>query len=288
MSRPTSLVESIAQIIPRIPLTYDPSNQVHLQEVECANDLSSNILSKARWIKPAYRRHPKQNYSYATFALTSATEANRLIRDEMYICSARMFPKRLKYKPRQGMKCRKWGHYVAKCQASINTCGTCGGEHTNRECNEQDKRYCVSCWSEGHASWDRMCPKFQRKSTHFDKLHLENILTYFPTEEIWTLNARPERIPPNSSFPAKYSIGLPPIKLKNKSKPNNAYVHKQRGRVVNKEAKTQGTLDKYIEHRAAAEEQPCNASTVRDKGNQSNEEEEQEASSLIQALLPNE
>ena len=132
-------------LLPRVPIFFDPNNQEHLREIECANNLPPKALSKARWIKPIYRRHPKQNFAYATFTFSSATEANRLIRDEMYICSTRMFPKRLKYEPRQCVKCRKWGHYAAECQANNNTCGTCGGEHMNRDCDEPEKRYCVSC-----------------------------------------------------------------------------------------------------------------------------------------------
>ena len=102
-------------LVPRVPLSFDPSNQEHLREVECTNDQPPGVLRKAHWIKPAYGRHPKQNYAYATFVLSSAMEANCLIRDRMYVCSSRTYPKRLKYELRQCMKCRKWGHYAAKC-----------------------------------------------------------------------------------------------------------------------------------------------------------------------------
>jgi hypothetical protein len=53
----------------------------------------------------------------------------------------------------------------------------------------------VACRTDDHASWDRMCPEFLRKSTHFDELHPENALTYFPTDANWTLSKRPEKIP---------------------------------------------------------------------------------------------
>jgi hypothetical protein len=102
-------------LVPRVPLSFDPTNQEHLHKVESVNNLPPKTLSKARWIKPEYRRHPNQKFAYATFSISLATEANRLIRDGMYICSMRTFPKRLKYKPRQCMKCWKWGHYASKC-----------------------------------------------------------------------------------------------------------------------------------------------------------------------------
>ena len=94
-------------LIPRVPLSFDPENEENLQEVESANDLPPKTISKAWWIKPAYRRHLRQQYTYATFSLSTAAEANRLIRDGMLICSRRAFPQRLKYEPRQCMKCRK-------------------------------------------------------------------------------------------------------------------------------------------------------------------------------------
>ncbi|KAF8262949.1 hypothetical protein EI94DRAFT_1599952 [Lactarius quietus] len=196
-------------LIPRVPLSFDPDNQEHLREVKSINDLPPKTISKAQWIKPAYRRSSNQKFTYATISLSSATEANRLIRDGMYICSSRTLPKRLKYKPKQCMKCRKWGHYASDCQATVNTCSTCGGDHMTKDCTEPNKRFCVACHSEEHASWDRSCPEFQRKSTHFDELHPENALKYFPTDEDWTLNARSERIPMENRFPDKYSVGLP-------------------------------------------------------------------------------
>ena len=64
-----------------------------------------------------------------------------------------------------------------------------------------------------HASWDRSCPEFQRKIAQFDEIHPENVLTYFPTNESWTLTARPERVPMEDRFPSRYTVGsLPPPK----------------------------------------------------------------------------
>ena len=198
-------------VVPRVPITFDPQIQEHLREVETINNLAPNTISKARWIKPLYRRHAKQTVAYATLSLNSANEANRLIRDGMYICSNRTYPKRLKYEPKQCMKCRKWGHFAAECQAKTDTCGTCGENHITKDCVDKGKRFCVACKSTDHASWDRSCPEFQRKIVQFDEIHPENALTYFPTEENWTLTARPERIPLEDRFPSRYAVGsLPP------------------------------------------------------------------------------
>jgi hypothetical protein len=236
-------------LVPRVPLTFDPSNQEHLREVEGANNLAPNTINKARWIKPVYRRHPKQRFAYATLSLNSAHEANRLIRDGLYVCSNRTYPKRLKYEPKQCMKCRKWGHFASECNATIDTCGTCGEDHGTRECVKEGKRYCVACRTNDHASWDRSCPEFQRKSAQFDEMHPENALTYFPTEESWTLTARPERIPLDDRFPSKYAVGsLPPPNRTKKQMPTREIERRQKKKQHNSDG-TQRTLDRYVEKR---------------------------------------
>lgn len=199
-------------------------------------------------MKPEYRRHPNQRFTYATFTLNSTTEANRLIRDGLYICSTNTYPKRLKYKPKQCMKCWKWGHFAADCQANSDTCSTCRGEHMTRECNEGEKRYCISCRMDDHPSWDRSCPEFHRKSTHFDELHPENALTYFLTEEYWTHSTRLERIPIDSRFPTKFTVGgLLMLGYTERQRPEKMNMCSNKRGGAGKSSGTQGTLDKYVE-----------------------------------------
>ena len=236
-------------VVLRVLITFDPTIQEHLQEVEAANNLAPNTVCKARWIKPLYRRHPKQLVAYATLTLSSASEANRLIRDGMNICSSRTYPTRLKYETKQCMKCHKWGHFAAECHAKDDTCGTCGENHVTKECTDNGKRYCIACKATDHASWDRSCPEFRRKSAHFDKLHPENALTYFPTEESWTLTARLDRIPLEERFPSKYAVGsLPPPSHTRRQLPTREVARKQRRSIDN----TQGTLDRFVERSAPA------------------------------------
>jgi hypothetical protein len=154
-------------MVPRIPLTFDPNNPVHLREVEEANGLTLKTIKKARWIKPEYRRVPGQSCAHAIFTVSSVTDANRMIKEGVYICNACTFPKKLKFEPKQCMKCCKWGHYVAECRAEKDACGTCGGQHKTNECKSENKRYCVSCRSDTHASWDRNCPEFLRKCIEY-------------------------------------------------------------------------------------------------------------------------
>lgn len=109
------------------------------------------------------------------------------------------------------MKCRKWGHFAAGCRAQVDTCGTCRNQHKTNDCKAANMKYCVSCKTDVHASWDHSCPEFIRKYEEYNKFHPENNLVYFLTDEDWTLTARPRQIPFEDKFPTRQTIGsLPP------------------------------------------------------------------------------
>ena len=197
-------------IVPRIPVTFDPKDQKHLREVEEVNSLDKNALVGARWIKPIGRRRIDQTHAYAIFSLASADVANTLIRDGLIICGTKTRPKKQKREPIQCMKCRLWGHFATECQAEADTCGTCGEAHRTNHCTNREKRHCVSCGGSTHASWDRNCPEFIRRCAIFDERNPQNAMPYYPTEHDWTLTVRPERIPLDARFPAKYAVNSIP------------------------------------------------------------------------------
>ena len=210
-------------IAPRVPLSFDPENPVNLREIEEGNGLENNVIAKARWIKPAYRRKAEQTVAHMTLMLNDVNQANKCIKEGLYICGATIFPTRLKQEPIQCMKCRKWGHYATECRESKNTCGTCGGDHRTNECTELSKRYCVSCNSSTHASWDRKCPEFARRCAWYDTNHPDNSLKFFPTDEAWTQSYRPPKIPFAERFPARFAVGsLPPPNRKERELPTRA------------------------------------------------------------------
>ena len=230
-------------MVPRIPITFDPNNPKHLREVEEVNRMHPNTIKKARWIKPIYRRTQGQRCPHAIFTISSAADTNRLLKDGIYVCNACTFPKKLKRKPKQCMKCRRWGHCTAECRAQKDTCRTCSGQHKTNECESKNKRYCVSCKASTHTSWDCSCLEFLRKCEEYSKFHPENSLVYFPTDEDWTHTTRPERIPFEDKFPTHFSMGsLPPPSrtmhqpptrpISKKNKHNNSSNNNEAGQVV--------------------------------------------------------
>ena len=197
-------------IVPRVPISFDPTDVKHIRELEEANGLRPREISKAKWIKPIERRRPDQTHAFVILTLFKADSANRLIRDGLNICNARVRPTKQKLEPVQCMKCRKWGHFVSECLADKDTCGSCGEAHRTNACTNKGKVFCVSCGDRSHPSWDRTCPEFSRRCATRDERNPENAMPFFPTKHDWTLTARPHRIPLDERFPGKYAVNSLP------------------------------------------------------------------------------
>jgi len=198
-------------IAPRVPITFDPSDEKHLRELEETNCLDKNAIRKAKWIKPVARRRVDQTNTYAIITLSSVNTTNTLIRDGFYICSIKVRPTKQKQEPIQCMKCREWGHFASECLSAKDVCGNCGEEHCTNGCKNKNKLYCVACDEDMHTSWSRACPEFNRRCQILDRRNPENVMPYFPTEHNWTLMVRPSSIPLEDRFPARFTINTLPM-----------------------------------------------------------------------------
>lgn len=233
-------------LVPRIPLTFDPTVEEHLREIEECNNLPAGSIQKARWIKPENRRFPGQQAAHAIFAIKDANTANMCLRDGLHVCGSRSRPSRLKQEPMQCMKCRRWGHFANACTAAANTCGTCGGEHRTDTCSNREQTFCVSCKSNEHASWSRECPDFRRRCEQLDENIPENNLQYFPTEEEWTRLPRPNKIQRSEKFPLNYAVA-PLRNAEQSTRANTSKQHsKQRKQQGAKVPNNQATMDQFI------------------------------------------
>jgi len=213
-------------IVPRVPITFKPSNDKHLHKIKEANSLNLNVISKARWIKLMERRRPDQTHAYAIITLTSVDNANILIKDRLVICSTKVRPTKQKHKPMQCMKCRRWGHFVAGCPSEKDTFGNCRDEHHTSTCINRNKTFCVACVDDLHASWSRNCLEFLRRCIIYDKKNLENAMLYYPTAHDWSLMVCPSSIPMWDRFPAKYAINSLPTMGNRQQAPRLCQIYK--------------------------------------------------------------
>jgi len=199
-------------IVPRVPITFNPSEEKQLREIEETNNIDSNSITKARWIKLTNRRRNGQTHAYATLTISSLSIANQLIRNGITICRATSPPFKMKREPTQCMRCRGWGHFAAQCSSNNDTCGSCGGEHRTNNCDDPQRRHCASCKANTHAAWDRKCPEFIWRCKLYDEKFPENKLPFFPTDENWMLTTRPDRVPLDSRFPKRFAVNSLPTR----------------------------------------------------------------------------
>ena len=233
-------------LVPRVPVIFETDSEDSLRELEEQNGMKDGILLKARWIKLTYRRALGQRYAHLALSVSTPGEANIIIRDGIYICGAKMYPRKLKMEPKQCMKCRKWGHFAAECLEEKDACGNCGEDHHTKDCPDKDRRYCVSCKNDTHASWDRNCPEFKCRVERMDENHPENALIYFPTDEDWTTQVCPTKIDFDAKFPAKYEVASLPLPANNERQlPTRQVANKKRGpRLV--QYNNKGPLNNFI------------------------------------------
>ena len=93
-------------ILQGVPITLDPSNKGHLQEIEEANGLLKYSLVKARWIKPEGRRRKGQTHAHATAVISIPETANCIIKDGLHICRIDIRLEKLRQEPLQCLHCR--------------------------------------------------------------------------------------------------------------------------------------------------------------------------------------
>jgi len=202
-----------------VPIIFGPDDRTQHRELEEENNLPDHSILKARWIKPISRRRAGQARALAILTIASAETANNIIRDGMIICGAKVRAEKTKQEPLQCLKCRGWEHKAQNCEAQVDTCGTCGEDHRTSSCQSKGKVYCATCKTNDHASWDRNCPEFIRRCVMYDERNPENNTVYFPTEQDWTLTAKPPRIPLSERFPRQLAVKSLPSSKRNPPNP---------------------------------------------------------------------
>ncbi|KAI8993938.1 hypothetical protein BD414DRAFT_457207 [Trametes punicea] len=160
------VVERVYRLVAeRVPVTFDPSDQATLREVEGRNGLGARAIARAEWIKPALRRRPGQLTAHLMLTLTDVHQANLALRG-LQIAGRRILVRRDLEEPKRCSKCQSYeGHFARDCTAVRDTCATCAGPHPTSQCTIRDPNlfHCVNCQVDGHAAWDHNCPTLRSR-----------------------------------------------------------------------------------------------------------------------------
>jgi hypothetical protein len=184
------------------PLTMDPDDRNHREEIKETNDLEDGTIVAIRWAKPLNRRSLQQRSAHLVISYSSPEAANRAITNGITICNKKCHVERIRREPLRCLKCQGWNHMAKDCEETHSTCSNCAEHHRTSECQSPRKKRCVSCKSNEHASWSRECPSFQKRVDELNDRNPENLLPFFPTADPWTWsavstddNALPNRYP---------------------------------------------------------------------------------------------
>ena len=196
-----------------VPLSF---NVEELSELHETNYLKEGTITKARWAKHPSRRHRHQQFGHLILSATDVDDANSIMIRGLQICGKKVSVGRNHKEPIRCLKCQRYGHIAARCTGNDDICGTCGEKgHRLVQCQSKDKRYCVSCDTNTHSSWDRDCPALAAQIERYNEKHPENTMPFFPSAEPWTwAAAHPQPGPTQPPIPYHTDDG-PPVEVRN-------------------------------------------------------------------------
>lgn len=211
-----------------VPLTMEPDNAKHRDEIHETNDLEIGTIVGARWAKPINRRSIEQRTAHLVLSYSSPEAANRAITNGINICNKRCHVERIRREPIRCLKCQGWNHMAKDCQEKDDRCSNCAEKHRTPACPRPKAKRCVSCKNDDHASWSRECPTFLKKVDEYNARNPENLLPFFPTADPWTWS---EMKTDSDSFLDRYAL-----------KKTDRYSNQQKG----KSREQERTCDTYF------------------------------------------
>jgi hypothetical protein len=144
-----------------VPITFNPSSNEALRDLEAAHDLPANSIMGASWIKDPARHSSTQEVANMKINCSSPEAANKLLTSTVRISHKVVNIQKETKEPARCNKCQLYGHYTMDCRAKKDTCVNCGKEHRTSACN-QEEQWCISCTAVTHPSTSCRCLQFIR------------------------------------------------------------------------------------------------------------------------------
>ncbi|CEL58619.1 hypothetical protein RSOLAG1IB_12163 [Rhizoctonia solani AG-1 IB] len=174
------------------PTYYNPEDPAAIHRFEDENTLDRGDVLSMTWCKPPHKRKPEQTMAVLRLEMRSHDLADRLITEGGQLDYAPVLFRKANQEPMRCLRCQRYGHKASKCVSGPDdVCSHCGGAHRIANCTNKEKKWCVSCQSSAHCSFDRECPTFRAECTKFNTRRPENSSRLFDPSRPYDPRSRP-------------------------------------------------------------------------------------------------
>ena len=184
------------------PTTFNAGSEHAHAILEANNSLNPGAVIWSKYIKPPQLQSPNQRSAHVLIGLSTKEDINKIIQDGLYIEGKHIPIQKTTADPKRCLKCQCYGHYASNCNATIDTCAYCAGNHCTNICPSSDNPpKCANCKGQqanGHTAADWDCPVFITERHRLHQCSLEHKYKFFPTNDpsTWKLLSAIEPTPP--------------------------------------------------------------------------------------------
>ena len=131
---------------------------------DCGSKIKENITLQNYEIREVttYTRPPRGNRKYELRIAKIAFEG-RDLPDTIVIGGQRLTVREYLPKPRQCIKCWRYGHGIKYCNSDLYVCPICSTKgHQKDNCNQRTRKICINCQGD-HSAFSRSCAQFKNE-----------------------------------------------------------------------------------------------------------------------------